>query len=721
MPGYNPFDFGGGSLPPPNLNTGVTRVYWLNPVLDPDLINDSLSSPPVSPVDNTVYIVGASATGAWTGLEGRVLYYNSGTSTWVDVLGRAILVGDRFGITLEHGSGFEGGNMAGNHNKVVQVTDATPGSYAYSFTIPVDQNEVTAVAQNSQHFGHGYTYSATSSSWVEYLGPISVTANRALVSSNTGAISASTVTSTELGRVSGVTSPIQTQIDTANSLLAAHEAAGDPHSQYATDSDLTFALAGQTTIPVGSISSTTTADSASTTFVDIMSVSVTLLQTTVIHGAVVAQLKAITSAAVGGIRVVIDVSNGQTMQINLANTTDEFNISAQHFSASLAAGTYTIKAQIQRVSGTGTVRFQRGSLFAQGQQASVASVSPSRMIYVSKNGGATPAADGSWSRPFASIKSAVDYAHTLTPSFNAPYAIMVASGVGSTTYSDTTPCNVTLGGLCVIAMGSPDFKSVQVAYNGSFIINMTGSSLFFAIMGIEVNCPATANWNAQPAALYITGTTSQRVYCGSAVLNSNATTRHAIYCDNSLATVQISDCEAKCGTTASSLAAINMQAGNLIETDCDIASRISGNLGTAIIQNAASVTLQDGNVAGKLQRTTNSGALSINGSKLNSGSNSCIETAGSVGSGNILLYDAILESTATYAVTGSELVNLGLVVYSSTFDLDPLLTLAYLKMDCNAKIIGADPAKWSGTPVTVSEAVNRLAAEVRTLKGSAIS
>jgi len=503
--------------------------------------------------------------------------------------------------------------------------------------------------------------------------------------------------------------------------ISAHVALPDPHSQYATDVDLTFALAGQTTVPTGSLSSTSIIDSITTTFMDVLSVTVTLVQTTIIHGAVIAQLKAITAAAVGGIRVVVEASNGQTMQVNLANTTDEFNISAQHFSASLSAGTYTIKAQIQRVSGTGTVRFMRGSLFAQGQQASIASLSPSRMIYVAKNGGLTPAADGSWSRPFSSIKAAVDYATTFSPSFNAPFAIMVASGSGSTQYSDTAPCTITTGGLCVVAMGSPDFKTVQVQYAGSFVVNMTGSSLFFGIMGIEVNCPSSIAWDAQPAALYVTGVASQRIFCGSAVINSNATTRHAIFCNNTLATINVVNSEIKVGTTATNLAVINMQAGNFIETDCDIASRTSSNSGVAIIQNAANVTLQDGLMAGKIQRTGNTGQLLFSGSKVNSGANPCIETFGTVGTGFLLLYDAILESTATYAITGSELATIGLVTYTSTYALDPALTLSYLKMDCNAKLLNADPAKWAGTPITVSEALNRLAGEIYILKGSIIT
>jgi len=148
------------------LASGLT---WLNPILDPDLMDDSLSAPPVSPVVNAVYLIGATASGAWTGLEGHAVYW-SGTA-WVDILGRVVAVGDRFGVTMEHGSGTEGGNMATHHNDIAQVTNATPGSYAYTFTTPLSGQATFVNNASSQHFGHSYVYDSASTAWIEFGGP----------------------------------------------------------------------------------------------------------------------------------------------------------------------------------------------------------------------------------------------------------------------------------------------------------------------------------------------------------------------------------------------------------------------------------------------------------------------------------------------------------------------------------------------------------------------
>lgn len=167
-----------------NVQTGDLRyapingLTWLNPILDPNLVDDSLSTPPITPITNTVYLIGPTATGAWTGLEGHVVYWNG--SSWIDSLNRAVIIGDRFGITFEGGSGSEGGNMVGNHNKIAQLTNATPGSYAYTFTTPINTNAVFVSNDFSQYFGQSFTYSGASSSWVEFGGPSAILAGNGL-------------------------------------------------------------------------------------------------------------------------------------------------------------------------------------------------------------------------------------------------------------------------------------------------------------------------------------------------------------------------------------------------------------------------------------------------------------------------------------------------------------------------------------------------------------
>lgn len=154
------------------LDAAIAGLIWLNPILDADLVDDSLSTPPGSPLTNRVYIVSSSATGAWTGLEGRAVFYDG--AAWVDLLGRVVAIGDRFGVTMEHGIGEAAGGLTGQGKKIATITNATVGAIAYSFYAPIDQNAVFVNAALSEHFGHQYVYSAATTSWIEFGGSTSV-------------------------------------------------------------------------------------------------------------------------------------------------------------------------------------------------------------------------------------------------------------------------------------------------------------------------------------------------------------------------------------------------------------------------------------------------------------------------------------------------------------------------------------------------------------------
>ena len=156
------------------VDSSIFGLSWLAPIEDPDLASDGLSSPPGSPNANVVYLVNAPGLGAWAGLAGHVVKWNG--ASWTDVLGRAVQAGDRFGITMEHGSGSESGSFVGKHNQIVTVTNASPGSYAYTFLIPASNNTVLVNNALSEHFGHTYAYQTLTSQWIEVSGPTLVIA-----------------------------------------------------------------------------------------------------------------------------------------------------------------------------------------------------------------------------------------------------------------------------------------------------------------------------------------------------------------------------------------------------------------------------------------------------------------------------------------------------------------------------------------------------------------
>jgi hypothetical protein len=145
----------------------TSGVVWESPINDPDLTSDNISVQPASPVDDRVYIIGAMATGAfWAGKEGHAVTWNG--TTWIDLLGRAVVVGDRFGVTVEDVYTTTGG-LVGHHNSIAQITNATPGAITYTFTAPIAGTAVFCNNSSSYHFAHSYAY--VGSSWIEISGP----------------------------------------------------------------------------------------------------------------------------------------------------------------------------------------------------------------------------------------------------------------------------------------------------------------------------------------------------------------------------------------------------------------------------------------------------------------------------------------------------------------------------------------------------------------------
>lgn len=176
-------------------NDAVRKAYvdalsagsvWLSPIQDPDLIDDSLNAPPGSPVFGDVYIAGAAPTGAWAGFPGYAFWHNG--AAWTDLLGRAVVVGDRFGVSMESATAAAGG-LAGQENKIAQIATAV---------------KAAAVIQD-------LTYTAD--------GP-GATGNAITVAYTTGATAGSEV-------VSVVGTAISVQIDSGNSTATQVKAAVD--------------------------------------------------------------------------------------------------------------------------------------------------------------------------------------------------------------------------------------------------------------------------------------------------------------------------------------------------------------------------------------------------------------------------------------------------------------------------------------------------------------
>jgi hypothetical protein len=133
-----------------------------DPVIDSNLVNDSLSTPPTTPVVGDTYIVGAGATDAWAGKEGYATFYN-GTS-WIFLSNRPVAIGDRYGVALDTTTTVST-SLSAHLHKLVTITNATPGSIAYSDDALTAGTTTIVYDPDSLKFGVTYTYT-TDSVWV---------------------------------------------------------------------------------------------------------------------------------------------------------------------------------------------------------------------------------------------------------------------------------------------------------------------------------------------------------------------------------------------------------------------------------------------------------------------------------------------------------------------------------------------------------------------------
>jgi hypothetical protein len=156
--------------------SGYTPIFSPAGIADSNVINDSLSTPPVSPTTHATYLVGLTGTDAWVGLDGHLMQWNG--SAWVDVLGRAVVITDNIGVSFDFGTA--AGGLVGQHNNIATLTNATPGSYAYTFTTPVNNNVVMVTGASSMDASSTYAYNSTIPVWVKISTPSNITPGTAL-------------------------------------------------------------------------------------------------------------------------------------------------------------------------------------------------------------------------------------------------------------------------------------------------------------------------------------------------------------------------------------------------------------------------------------------------------------------------------------------------------------------------------------------------------------
>jgi hypothetical protein len=139
----------------------IQGLKWKDPILDSNLIALGLNTPP-SPVTGHSYIVGTAPTGGWVGLGNRLVTYSG--SAWVDVLGRALQVGDRIGVGFEVAAGVLDASVSALDNNLVRVTGVNPVTVA---SVTSSLYDTTLVSDSdSRYYGSVYSFSDTDG-WVK--------------------------------------------------------------------------------------------------------------------------------------------------------------------------------------------------------------------------------------------------------------------------------------------------------------------------------------------------------------------------------------------------------------------------------------------------------------------------------------------------------------------------------------------------------------------------
>lgn len=176
----------------------------LDMLTQPTVIDRDLTAAPVSPADGDVYIVGAGATGVWSGHGGDLAGYLSGDWVYVTPLeGYTAYAQDENLMLLWNGSAWVDAGSAGGVTAFTDLTD-TPASYAgeAGYMLRVASGETTLVSEVVPYHVGLYlsgTYTA-SRVLAKFVCPVAVTLAASLAGSyakSEVAATASTVFSVE--------------------------------------------------------------------------------------------------------------------------------------------------------------------------------------------------------------------------------------------------------------------------------------------------------------------------------------------------------------------------------------------------------------------------------------------------------------------------------------------------------------------------------------------
>ncbi len=149
---------------------------WEDPIVAANLVSANLGVPPVSPVEGDVYIVPDNGSGLWAALRKRAVTYRDGS--WVDILGRDVAAGDRFGVVFSTATA-AGADLNGSQKRIIKVMSIGAGPTEVLGEAVQISSTTLVYAPLAPNFGVTYTYKSADS-WAPTNTSVNIAAGDAL-------------------------------------------------------------------------------------------------------------------------------------------------------------------------------------------------------------------------------------------------------------------------------------------------------------------------------------------------------------------------------------------------------------------------------------------------------------------------------------------------------------------------------------------------------------
>lgn len=148
----------------------VNGLLWLEAIDVVNLISDTVTTPPVSPIKGDAYIIPAGATGIWAGITvGNLVHWVEGSPEWID-LGQISTIHQteeyvRIGVAMRSTT-TPSGTFLGKKNQIAEFHGDT-GAFI-GFEIPVENNAVYVESYASVYAFDQYAFDGTN--WIRFGG-----------------------------------------------------------------------------------------------------------------------------------------------------------------------------------------------------------------------------------------------------------------------------------------------------------------------------------------------------------------------------------------------------------------------------------------------------------------------------------------------------------------------------------------------------------------------